>query len=208
MKVENGANLNRRELLTKTAPACAMACLGFTKVPGVLAAATEVGDQEVHKWDVTEDVEMSARMTTQMQFSKLFDFIRNVRPEIGDEALIRLLKIHSAAVGRQLGERLAQRSPDTEFQTYVAIFRPPRYAIRLTHDVVEDTETVFEMRVTECIWASVFRDAGMGGEIGHAAFCNMDYYWPPAFNPNFKMERTKTLMQGHDICNHRYIDTT
>jgi hypothetical protein len=47
----------------------------------------------------------------------------------------------------------------------------------------------------------------MGGEIGHAALCNMDYYWPPAFNKDFKMERTKTLMQGHDCCDHRYIDT-
>jgi hypothetical protein len=36
----------------------------------------------------------------------------------------------------------------------------------------------------------------------------MDYYWPPAFNPNFRMERTKTLMQGHDECNHRYVDAS
>ena len=48
----------------------------------------------------------------------------------------------------------------------------------------------------------------MRGEIGHAAVCNMDYYWPPAFNPDLIMERDKTLMQGHDHCNHRYIDTT
>ena len=27
------------------------------------------------------------------------------------------------------------------------------------------------------------------------------------FNPAFKMERTKTLMEGDDCCNHRYIDT-
>jgi len=27
-------------------------------------------------------------------------------------------------------------------------------------------------------------------------------------NPDFIMERDKTLMQGDDHCNHRYIDTT
>jgi hypothetical protein len=58
------------------------------------------------------------------------------------------------------------------------------------------------------VWASVYRDAGLGGPIGHAAVCNMDYYWPAAFNENFKMVRDKTLMQGHDHCNHRYLDTT
>ncbi len=207
MKAENGTDLNRRELLTRTAPACAMACLGFGKVPEVLAVTANRIGQDVHKWDVTRETEMSSRQLTQMQYSELFDFIRNVRAEIGDSELIPLLKVHSAAVGRRLGEQQAENSPDTEFQTFVATFRPPRYANPLTHEIVEDTETTFELRVTECIWASVFRDAGMGGEIGHAAFCNMDYHWPPAFNPAFKMERTHTLMQGHDHCNHRYINT-
>ena len=33
----------------------------------------------------------------------------------------------------------------------------------------------------------------------------MDYTWPTAFNPRFKMERDHTLMQGHEYCNHRYL---
>ena len=207
MKVGNGENLDRRELLTRTAPACAMACLGLWKVPEVLVATTEVSGQEVHKFDVTRDVEMSVKRATQMENTELFNFIRNVRAEIGDPELIRLLNLHSEAVGRQVGEQQAQNSPDTEFQTFVATFRPPRYASSLTHEVVEDTENAFGLRVTECVWASVFREAGLDGEIGHAAVCNMDYYWPAAFNPNFKMERDRTLMQGHDHCNHRYVDT-
>lgn len=97
--------------------------------------------------------------------------------------------------------------PDTSFKTFVSQFRPPRYSSILTHEVVEDTEKAFGLRVTECCIAEVFHAAGVGGAIGHAAVCNMDYYWPTAFNPNLKMERTRTLMQGHDHCNHRYVDT-
>ncbi len=207
MKAGNGENLNRRELLTRTAPACAMACLGLWKVPEALAATTEICGQEVHKFDVTRNVEMSVRRTIQMENTELLNFIRNIRAEIGDQELIRLLNLHSSAVGRQVGRQQAQNSPDTEFQTFVATFRPPRYANSLTHEVVEDSETAFELRVTECVWASVFREAGLDGEIGHAAVCNMDYYWPAAFNPKFTMERSCTLMQGDDHCNHRYVDT-
>lgn len=207
MKGGEEERLNRRELITRTVPACALACLGISRVPAVLAATEQVTGQEVHKFDVTRSVELSGRRSTQLQNSEFFNFIRNVRAAVGDEELIRLLKIHSEAVGREVGERQAQNSPDTEFQTFVATFRPPRYANSLTHEIVEDTETVFELRVTECLWASVYEEAGLDGEIGHAAVCNMDYYWPPAFNPDFKMERTRTLMQGHDHCNHRYINT-
>ena len=207
MKNGTGEQMNRRDLLTRTAPACAMACLGLSGVPEVLAVAQQLEGQEVHKFDVTRTVELSPKGRTQLENHAFFEFIRNVRAEVGDEELIRLLKIHSAAVGRQIGERQAQRSPDTEFQTFVANFRPPRYANTLTLEIVEDSEDAFELRVTECIWASVHKDAGLDGEIGHAAFCNMDYHWPPAFNPDFRMERDCTLMQGHDHCNHRYINT-
>ena len=205
MKTEEGKNLNRRQLLTRTAPACALGCLGLWRAPELLAGMTDLPLQQVHKFDKAQEVELSVKRQTQMQYSQLINFIRNVRAEIGDEELIRLLKVHSSAVGRQAGERQAQRSPDTNFQTFVATFRPPRYASSLTHEIVEDTEDAFELRVTECVWASVFRDAGLEGEIGHAAVCNMDYAWPTSFNPNIKMVRTHTLMRGQDHCNHRYV---
>ena len=102
----------------------------------------------------------------------------------------------------------ARNSPDRSFQTFVATFRPPRYANTLTHEVVEDTENAFQLKVTECIWAEVFKEAGLDGEIGYAAVCNMDNTWPTAFNPRFRMERTKTLMQGDEECNHRYLQST
>ena len=45
-------------------------------------------------------------------------------------------------VGRQVGEQQARNSTDTSFQTFVATFRPPRYANTLTHEVVEDGDTL------------------------------------------------------------------
>lgn len=200
--------MDRRDLLTRTAPACALGCLGLLRVPELLAAGADLEGQEVHKFDQLRDTQMSTKSAVQMQYSQLMAFIRNVREAIGDEELIRLLKIHSTEVGRQAGEAQRRSSPDTEFQTFVATFRPPRYANSLTHEIVEDTENVFRLRVTECVWATVFREAGLDGEIGHAAVCNMDYTWPTAFNPDFRMERDHTLMQGDDYCDHRYFRVT
>jgi formylglycine-generating enzyme required for sulfatase activity len=64
----------------------------------------------------------------------------------------------------------------------------------------------FGMHVTECVHAEVFRQARMDGDIGHAAVCSRDFNAAVAFNSNFRLERTQTLMQGDDHCNHRYID--
>jgi hypothetical protein len=174
-----------------------------------LAALAQTPTQQgQHKFDVPQEISLSSRQRTQLTYRGLIQFSQVLKSELGEPELVRLLNLMSAEIGRLVGARQAQNSPDTSFQTFVKVFRPPNFADSLTHTVVEDTEKVFGLEVTECVSADVMRSVGLDGEIGHAAVCNMDYYWPPAFNPNFKMERTKTLMQGHDICNHRYIDTT
>jgi len=207
MSDNSGYKIDRRTLLTRSVPACAAACAGLCRLPGMTTLAEGCLEQE-HKFDAPLDRSLSGRQFTALQNQKFFEFIRIMQAELPEDEMMRLLLAHSAAVGRRAGENQRSRSPDNSFQTYVATFRPPRYANSLTHEVVVDTEKVFELRVTECIWATVYRDAGLDGELGHAALCNMDYHWPTAFNPALKMERNRTLMQGHDHCNHRYIDTT
>jgi hypothetical protein len=207
MKKATNGSIGRRDLLVQTVPACAMACLGLGRVPGLAAALSDPAYQETHKFDVKTDRPVSMKDLAQMSNRSLFGFINTLREEMDEQEVIRLLNVNSDKIGRQQGEAQAASLPDTSFKTFVAQFRPPAYAEALTHEVVKDTEDVFELSVTECIWATVFREAGMAGEIGHAAVCNMDYSWPTAFNPALRMERTKTLMQGHDCCNHRYINT-
>lgn len=200
--------IGRRELLTRTVPVCAFACLGLGRFPGLAGLGQTPIQQAQHKFDVPQDISLSVRQRTQLMSRGLMQFIQVLKNEFDEPELVRLLNLMSADIGRQVGARQARSSPDTSFQTFVQVFRPPNFEDSLTHEVVEDTEKVFALEVTECVSAEVMRSAGLDGEIGHAAVCNMDYYWPTAFNPNFKMERTKTLMQGHNICNHRYIDTT
>jgi hypothetical protein len=207
MEDGKGNSVDRRQLLIRTMPACALACLGSSALPGVAALAQEASEQEVHRFDVKRDAKLSRKQVVQIENRKLFRFIGTLQNELGEPELLRLLNVYSADNGRRTGERQRGNSPDGEFQTFVATFRPPRFENTLTHEIVEDSEKVFELHVSECVLAAAFREAGMDGEIGHAIVCNMDYYWPPAFNPDFIMERDKTLMQGHDCCNHRYIDT-
>jgi len=207
MKKATAGSMGRRELLVRTAPACAMACLGLGRVPGLAGALTDPAFQETHKFDEKMDRQFSTRELAEASNRSLFPLIRTLRKEMDDPEVIRLLNLNSDEIGRQQGKAHAQAVPDTSFESFVSVFRQMISGSSLTGEVVEETETAFELNITECIWATVFREAGLAGDIGHAAVCNMDYSWPPAFNPDFKMERSKTLMQGHDCCNHRYIDT-
>jgi len=206
MKGEFDSAVGRRSFLTQAVPACAGACMALCGMPVPLLCATS-RPQEPHKFDVPRDLTMSVRQRNTREYRALIDFVKVLQRELPEPELIRYLNAYSAAWGRQIGEMQARQWGDTSFAAFVNQYRPPRYSSTLTHEVVEDSETAFGLRVTECVTAEVFQAAGLGGEIGHAAVCNMDYHWPAGFNPDFRLERTKTLMQGHDECNHRYVKT-
>jgi hypothetical protein len=102
-----------------------------------------------------------------------------------------------------LGKSQAGRTSDNSFEAYVKQFRIG-YGNVLTMEIVEDTDTAFELEVTECIWADTFLRA-QAGHIGFASVCWGDYAWAESFNDKITMVRDKTLMEGHDYCNHRYL---
>jgi len=207
MKKASGP-IGRRELLVRTAPACALTCLGLGRAEGLAAAFSGPVCQEVHKFERKEERPVSQKQLAELMSRGLQEIIRTLRKEVGDSETIRILNLNSDEMGRERGAMHAGQVPDTSFESFVSLFRQMASGNSLTADVVQDNEKVFELNVSECVWEVVFREADLAGEIGHAAVCNMDYTWPPAFNPAFRMERTKTLMQGHDCCNHRYIDTS
>ncbi len=74
----------------------------------------------------------------------------------------------------------------------------------IVREVVEDSEHVFEMKITECLAEIVFREAN-ALDLGYACVCHADFGLPVGINSKLKLIRTKTLMQGHDCCNHRYV---
>ena len=211
MEKGNGTSIGRRELLVRTAPACAMACLSMGKVSQLAAAVSRASGQDQHKFDAPLDSPppLTQRRLVQLQNQGLVRFIRTLQQELDEPEVIRLLNVNADGIGRRQGEgqarMLGDRNQEPSFEAFGAQFRPPRYASSLTHEVVEDSEEAFELKVTECVWAEVFREAGLGGEVGHAAVCRMDYNWPTSFNPTIRMERSKTLMQGDECCNHRYV---
>jgi len=70
-------------------------------------------------------------------------------------------------------------------------------------EFVEKTDTSVKFRFTECPYATIFRASGKQ-EIGKF-FCDADGPLASAWNENIIFERTKTLMEGDDHCNHHYF---
>ena len=63
---------------------------------------------------------------------------------------------------------------------------------------------LLEMKITECLTEMIFREAD-ALDLGYACVCHADFGLPEGLDINIKLIRDKTLMQGHNCCNHRYV---
>jgi hypothetical protein len=196
--------LTRRRFISRMMPVCSIACFGAGGIHAWTSSKASALIQEKHKFDKEYDRKFTYK---NLRFRKWLEFInlaKALEKEIGKEKLIQFLKRATTAKWIAKGQEQASGSPDNSFKTYVNTFRPPNFEDELTHEVVEDSDTAFEIEVKECLSSLVFRKED-AADIGYAYICFGDYAWAEGFNPKIKLVRDKTLMQGHDYCNHRYI---
>ena len=194
----------RRSFLLATAPACALACFGAKNAFALTQATEEPSTQEeVHKFDGEFLRKLTIRQYYDGRYREYIELAKAIEKEWGPEKTSEFLKKRTAQKLAEYGKYQASQADKNDFESYVSQFRSG-YEDVLTKEVVEDTDTAFELKVTECIWADTFLRAE-AGNIGYCSVCWGDYAWAQGFNERITMVRDKTLMQGHDCCNHRYL---
>jgi hypothetical protein len=200
--------ISRRLFLSKVLPACSLVCLGASS--GLLGFSPEVKEalqKAKHKFDEEFPVKFTGRQLMSAVWGRNYIPLLNfLSKELGRERLITLLKKHAEERGTEMGKRFAKEYGGSDFSILKKMFNPesPNFKNALTMSITEDTATVHEIKVTECIFASTFLEA-KAGDLGFVTICYADYNMASGFNPKVKMVRDKTLMQGHAYCNHRYI---
>lgn len=189
---------NRRHFLTKALPTCALSCLGCS------AASSQEKPAAKHKFQ--EPCGLTYEQVYRMEFQEGFiPMMKSMGEDVGKDKLIEMVKrASSRAAARAVAER-ASKAPKRDLAAFAEPLVHPGELMQhaLTFQIVEHTEKALEIKVTECLWAKTFREKD-AGDIGYAAICHPDFAVAPAFNPKMKMVRSKTLMQGHDCCNHRW----
>jgi hypothetical protein len=140
----------------------------------------------------------------QQRHNRYIALLKHLENDIGKERLMEMLKKASFEENVKLGKRLSGRIPS--LKVFADPFRDENSSLgtSIVRDIVEDTGKAFEIRVTACAVEIVFREAD-ALDLGYACVCHADFGLPVGINPKLKLIRTKTLMQGHYCCNHRYV---
>lgn len=70
-------------------------------------------------------------------------------------------------------------------------------------ETVGKSEDRLEFNVTRCRYAEYFKELGLP-ELGYLFHCNRDFAMVEGFNPELRLERTQTIMEGASHCDFRF----
>ncbi|MFC2141939.1 L-2-amino-thiazoline-4-carboxylic acid hydrolase [Acidobacteriota bacterium] len=198
---------NRRQFIASVLSGGTFLCLGGGKL---FALAKLEGEQKTvsseHKFLVNSD--MSFKEVCEFAFIGWYiPHMLNLANAIGKKEFIQLLKEAASKSAAHWWGKQVKSLSSNDFATFKAYFKrlgeERLWRHVQTREIVEETEMSIEARFTECLFAETFRSAGTS-DIGYAAFCYPDFAGFNAFNSKIQLRLTKTLMQGHDCCNHHF----
>ncbi len=128
--------------------------------------------------------------------------LREFESAFGKEEVGRVLTAWSEKMGAAMAP--SDITNFSEFKDYwKSTLASENWSKILTCSFPMETETELGCKYTECLWAKTMKDLD-ATDLGHVMFCHPDFTMAKAMNPKLTLERTKTLMEGHDFCNHTY----
>jgi len=123
--------------------------------------------------------------------------------EFGRERVLEIARQTIIDVARQQGAQLAQSMGGDDLERFAASLDAWKKDDALQIDVLEQSEERFAFNVTRCRYAEMYRLLGIP-ELGALLSCNRDWALIQGFNPDVRLERTQTIMEGAPFCDFRY----
>jgi hypothetical protein len=123
--------------------------------------------------------------------------------EFGRDRVIEVAKRVIVDIARQQGKALADQMGGNSLAHFV---RSKENWVRggaLEMEVVQLTDTAYDFNVTRCRYAEMYGALGIP-ELGTVLSCGRDYALGEGFNPNMKLRRIQTIMEGAPLCDFRY----
>lgn len=186
---------NRRQFLSKLLPAGMISCICC---PKMLAASQKDHSDEILNPDA------SYKVRSEMSYESIFNFaFRDHLIPVLKELSTRYPKEEFLAMMKDTASQAFTRKDvmDKSSKNLNQVF----WKHVIEREVVEDSDTAFELKITKCLWEKVYREAD-AADLGYALVCHTDFATAEASGQ--KLIRTKTLMNGDDCCNHRWIYNT
>jgi hypothetical protein len=166
-----------------------------------LAAAAE-GDDAMMPPDTLNEIGVLKRREIEARI--LMPVLSALGDEFGRERVFEIARKVIVEVAREQGKALAERMGGDGLGHFATALEDWKKGDAYRMDVLEQTEEKLSFNVTRCRYAEMYRALGIP-EVGALLSCNRDFSLVEGFNPDVKLTRTQTVMEGASHCDFRFV---
>lgn len=123
--------------------------------------------------------------------------------DFGKERTLKIVATIIESLAKEAGRQLAKTLGDNSLEAYARGHALWTKEDALQMEILEQTPKKFYFNVTRCRYAEMYKELGIP-EFGHLLSCGRDFALIKGFNPQIKLTRTQTIMDGAPYCDFRY----
>jgi hypothetical protein len=139
-----------------------------------------------------------------IQAQVLVPLVKALQAELGEERANALVRSALGELYRRYGEEFWRMKHEQDLGKAVAsAFATYARDEALDYRVIEQSHDALAIDVTRCRYAEFYQALGEP-ELGFLLVCTADYAIAGGFDPDIKLTRTQTIMQGASHCDFRY----
>lgn len=133
----------------------------------------------------------------------LAPFVRAVAGALGPDKALALLRQVIEQLARDSGADYAAAVGQTTLTAFAGMLDRWTEGGALELTVLEQSDERLSFNVTRCRYAELYRGLGLA-DLGASLSCCRDASLVEGFNPEIRLTRTQTIMEGADHCDFRF----
>lgn len=162
---------------------------------------------DLHKFDKQTSRPLTYRERFELEYASHFiPYLKILEQEIGHEKVMKTLYKMSLLEAEEYARYVIETKGKNDLSVFKEDYSPttPGTSAILTIEVTEDTEEAYGIKITECLWAEIFRKAEVA-DFGYAAVCYGDVPFARFINSQIDLDLDGTIMEGKPFCMLRYF---
>ncbi len=123
--------------------------------------------------------------------------------EVGREKTLAIVGRIVETIAKEAGQQMAKTLGDNSLAAYARGHSLWTKEDALQMEILEQSAKKFYFNVTRCRYVEMYKELGLA-EFGPLLSCRRDAAFIEGFNPQIKLTRTQTIMDGALFCDFRY----
>jgi hypothetical protein len=147
--------------------------------------------------------ELSLLEQRKIEARVVIPLIRAFQSRFGKDEAEEIVHRFISEMAWKQGREIAEKMPGTAMEKVASLIPRFREGNAIEVVAIDQSETVCDFNVTRCRYAEFYQEMG-APDLGFLLSCSRDFALTKGLSDDLELRRTRTIMQGDELCDFRF----